>query len=64
MTVESLGEYVHRCVRALLIDGVAAQMQAVIRGFNEVFPVSALSMFAPSEVCEPLNKTWFFIYKN
>jgi hypothetical protein len=50
VTVDNVGEYVSLCVRGLLMDGVAAQMRAVVRGFSEVFPPASLAMFAPTEV--------------
>jgi len=50
VTIDTLGDYVERVVRTLLLDGVRAQLRAFKAGFSEVFGVWRLGCFSPAEL--------------
>ena len=55
VTIDNLGEYVRLVTDALLVGGVRAQLAAFRQGFSDVFLVSRLAPFTPSELDVLLN---------
>merc|ERR1711871_649582 len=61
VTISNLIEYVEAVTRHTLVDGVSRQVSAVIRGFNEVFPITALRLFTATELHDtfcPPQESW------
>ena len=50
VTARNLKEYIDLVVRISLVDGVKMQMEAVKKGFSEVFPIAALDLFTVPEL--------------
>lgn len=50
VTLANLHEYIDAVVQTTLITGVAKQMEAVIKGFEKVFPLSSLQLFSVLEL--------------
>lgn len=48
--VFNLHEYVELVARCTLVDGIAPQVNAFRRGFNDVFNIEQLAVFSPSEL--------------
>ena len=62
LTVHNLGEYVHLVTQFWLADGVRAQAAAWREGFDEVIPLSRLSLFTLRELqttlCGTMSIEW------
>lgn len=62
VTLQNFEEYLQLSVQFALHDGIARQLEAFKTGFNEVFPMDKLAVFAPSELlttlCGELEPTW------
>ena len=50
VTAHNLKEYIDLVVQTSLVDGVKLQMEAVKKGFSEVFPIAALDLFTVPEL--------------
>lgn len=50
VTINNVEEYCDLTVNFCLQEGIAKQLQAFHRGFNEVFPLNKLTAFSPDEV--------------
>jgi E3 ubiquitin-protein ligase HECTD1 len=49
VTIDNVEEYCDLTVNYCLQDGIAKQLQAFHKGFNEVFPLNKLAAFSPDE---------------
>lgn len=50
VTINNVEEYCDLTINFCLQEGIAKQLQAFHRGFNEVFPLNKLAAFSPEEV--------------
>lgn len=52
VTSENIDQYIEKVIDASVFSGVFEQMKSFVKGFSEVFPISALSIFTTDELNE------------